>query len=676
MLLSHCSILTGDFGPEDYGCLADAITLSLPKGMCSEGETLLLKCLHFLLGPSLSIRLCDNQENALKILKKFENDLKVHKHVGFTSSIAGLRIWPLNSLKVAGSRSSSFNAVMKKFTKNECSDCEHSWEAIDPMDCIQIVSNTHIPSSIIPSIECAVSKACGTYLLAADDSIARNIINCLLQESAATPNYSICSGCITSSGNIHTIGGMTVGEKIEGGSQQLPISHLNDYSTLNKCIISLKKRKKDILHELRKNEEHHRCLLRLFDSIKYRDDLNIDLSKSEQRIKHATEELNAKEIDRSFLQQNIDFVSERLQDIESAIKSHKNSCDVSNEMGVASACYNENHLTILEGKARDFEHLVKILEAKHSDLLNSIESSSCDVDTLLESKAEIDLQHREYSLKRDEIHCQIQEIEQELSHVDISQNKCDEVIATKEKLETEVVNLQNAELSIHQQVEILHNRCKVQAEKIVQETCTSSNKTSFKLTNERRNLISKLFECFGDDCFDNSKVSNIKNMLRDTIQAEFFPDSSSLCEKLRDSPILFRDGLYAEFHSLLCEKGQLRHKIDILRHDLSTVVRSQLKDENENGEEFSELTASFSIETCEVKVQQKVFILESLKQKFEQVLSLMLKRTVSFVCINIRYLQDCLFSKMDLKEFKIISEIFISKRMKAFVRDFPSIVRT
>lgn len=658
---------TGEFGDHDHGCLADVLFVSVPPDLMNcpneeDSDWELMQGLQHIVGPSLGVRLCSTQHQAIDLMSQFERS-KLNSANGCNS----LRIWPLDALRTSCERSPLFLSII--------SSCESSslrtgaWQVLDPATCLSASCPSFLTAESI-SFQKALYKSCQSWILTASDNIAKDIMEKVVAYQKQGGQVNI--GCMTVSGNRHTVGGLTISSNddckqvsahISHNRPRPPVAYLNEYRNLNQQIQNYQKQLDayDITLKEKSNSYFH--LAELIQATKQVNELRSDLFAAKNVLDATQHTLEALTLERELQQRFLTKSSNHLNEITEILSAMDVDGGCDNSVEVAS--YNSKQFRLCQDSLRLIEENVCELEVEKRSLMSNLEDAQ-------EKKKDLILDQEEnkslvVKLNKNIIAFQqrIFETEQQIAMTDIS------------KLEKERAEKQHLLENLHSRVDGLE-AAKSESEDIV----TSSIECCAKLASEymcqvssldaedknekhgrreRRRvekMKSKLTVQRESDLFNKAIVMTHSEQILEEVRRSF-SDGSILAQHLESDCSSFMHSVSSEMNALNAHKDQLTSRWRTLLREFSALDRSQQKqkhncqknmlksnnrvmdrrakgtlnynlqndieDDNEQNDwqddqdDFDPIATDLKLEEHAVLMDQRKVLLESFQSKFHQV---------------------------------------------------------
>jgi hypothetical protein len=584
-----------------------------------------MRGLQHVIGANLGVRLCSSQEQAIDIMKQYE-DLQGGTNSG---EIRGsLRIWPLDVIQTVRHRHRSFTDLI-----TSCSVKSGGWQAVDPVTCF----DTSILTTVSPDLlQRALFKACQNWILTPDDNTAKDImakVVCLKRDKSGQGVNGI--GCITLSGNRHTVGGLTItscsnAESVIHEDCKNPVSYLNDYGELNQYVNSFHDELKCLEGDVKRKSQTYIISVQLNQERKQLMELQSQLSVVLSTHHSTQQELQRKDQERQLQEAELSSESERLNNITCVIndleKCHGRSAAEESMTLVANydATQLRQHQDILLG----LETRLTELDSEQDTLTIFLEDSEIQLQQIV-----IDLQENE--LRIEGLRNRVTNLRHQVDSIEIRISKIN-IVDLKERvrmnrklvqgLRNEVDDLRENASSEVELVSCLSTGC-------LARTCDFNDKVDILKDGEDSNLSraqkAVMLQLSQYSSVDLLKESSIR-CLCEIIKAEVtrsFEEGPPLAKHLALDSATFLKSTSSELAVLISSKDKLRGRWRVLQHD-SLSLQQQLTSEFTKKRNIAQDSDDFELESREILdldeyemlTGQRQVLLENLKSKFDQVL--------------------------------------------------------
>jgi hypothetical protein len=306
------------------------------------------------------VRLCSTQQAAIEMMKQYE------QHQPGQGGSGSMRIWPLDVLRVACNRPTAFTSLLAPYISQPA--C--AWQAVDPAACLTTTITSASSSEKSSLFQRALYKACHMWILTASDNIAKDIMDKVvlahrgLGEGGAGRSGI---GCMSVSGNRHTIGGMTItsGNSSSDGKDsgcnkpfghrtderpRPPVAHLNEYRDLNQQINNYQVQLDSLKDAVKNTSQVHICLVQLIQAQQQLEELRLELSTALLTHGDVQQELEVKTRDRELRQGLVVSASEQLDEITAIISAMDSNPHEDNQCANMVASYNTKQLRVYSVK--------------------------------------------------------------------------------------------------------------------------------------------------------------------------------------------------------------------------------------------------------------------------------------------------------------------------------------
>ena len=388
--------------------MADLITLKPPFKLHDEGHYAsspskvdldLEEGLHHIIGSSLGVRLCGSQNDAIAMLHQVEKRSHNLGKSNLTSKAS--RIWPLDTMTGCCSRSKAYSELLSPHrTSQGCG--LGGWNAVDPVECFSIAPSCSASGVSNDQVMKALYKACRNWILTRDDKAASAIMEKIVfSQNEKSCESSVSSiGCITTNGNRHTLGSMTISNHTRGSARnfsvsQRPVAFLKQYHSLNDQIKRLEDECHNVNHVMTVSKEIHLILVQLVGSQRHLKELTSKLSQVQAKRKSILHELAMKKDERKNLSSIIKEISKQDKDVEKVLNElgrHSNSITAQDTQSCHSilASYNNKQLQMERSKAQCLEDTLQDALANQSTMSTKYDDSQIALQELKLRQEEIE----------------------------------------------------------------------------------------------------------------------------------------------------------------------------------------------------------------------------------------------------------------------------------------------
>ena len=588
-------LLSGYFGAQDYGCLADVLLLALPPKLVGSrlddlnSEYQLYQGLQHILGPNLGVRLCKSQKEAFAIMNQFEHlQQSVGSRSGCGSSTgcsSDLRIWPLDVLSVACDRPAAFSSLISPY---ESPPTAGSWQAVDPVACFATISTTKDLTHAC--FERALYKACNMWILTASDVIAKDIIDKVVMADKAQDRRRRGGGigCITTSGNRHTIGSMTItgsnndstsSDRVKSGDKQQhgrrgynskfprpPVAYLNDYQELNQRIDQYEAKLDDQKKTVEQMSRMHLQLVPLIQVQQQLEGLRAEFSSISLAHETVEQELHLKTQEREKQQNLFKSASEQLDDIASILGTLNSSVNCGEHQQTCAsmmASYNAKQLQQCEEKVAVLESRLCELNQQESTVKVRLEDAQCELQELLQEQRDNELAIPHHSAQVNSLRKRADNIEQNIANVDITQleEKQQETQELHERLQVRVDSLAEAmgksdvatsrikEACISLANDYNANVMKLDYEDGIEEKSNIRDIRRFERMKAKHTITQ------ASVLVDEATLCNLRASVLEEVRG-FFRDGSILAQQLERDHLVFVQSVSSELQDLVVSREQ------------------------------------------------------------------------------------------------------------------------